>query len=310
MAPMPKGDSYTVREIYAAYARAAERWDSQGIDVSLAGNECSRFAWYAFRWAVEPAEMDGRQLRRIETGKLEEERLANNLKNIGIGIKDRQAPIQFVSGHVRGKIDGRATAVPEAPKTEHLLKTKAVNAKMFAKLNRHKLRNARIEHFAECQLGMHALGLTRCLYVAVNTDDDALYTERLDYDIHYASSLVARLSRIIGMDRPPPGLCSGPSDFRVTMCKFRGPCMEGALMRTTCRSCVHSIASLDGNAAWACSRYERSIPFDEQKQACPAHLHIPETVPGEQIDYDEVSDAVTYRMADGTIWINGGASVD
>jgi hypothetical protein len=40
----------------------------------------------------------------------------------------------------------------------------------------------------------------------------------------------------------------------------------------------------------------------EQRAACNRHLFIPDLVPGEVID--ACDDVVTYRMADGSTWVN------
>lgn len=305
---LPRRTPTTVQNIYEAYAAASEAWDSAGLDVAIAGEDCEKSLWYSLRWASEATGRTGQDLRRQESTAAQRQRLVDDLARIGIAIASRQAGVELADGHVRGKIAGRARGVPEAPKTEHLLEVKAVTAKVYNKLQRHKVKVARPTHFAACQLFMHALGLTRCLYVAVNTDDDSLYSERLDYDVYFASSLAARLKRIINMDRPPMGVCSGTTDFRATMCKHRSTCMRGELMRLTCRSCVHAVAGQLG--VWTCERHERELTLDEQKQACPSHLFIPETVAGEQIDYLAETETVVYKMADGTIWKNGAATVD
>jgi hypothetical protein len=35
------------------------------------------------------------------------------------------------------------------------------------------------------------------------------------------------------------------------------------------------------------------------------HLFLPALVPGEQIDADPEAETVTYRLSDGTTWIDG-----
>ncbi len=307
MAPMPpRGQSHTVSGIYKAYESDAESWDNPSLAASDGALECPKAIWMLFRWAVEPEQKSGKSLRRFETAAREEERIINDLARSGVTIKTRKEKIQMIGGHVRGTVDARAIGVVEAPKTEHILEVHAVNHKKFARLLLHKLRTSTPDHYALAQVYMHALGISRCLYVAVNTDDDSLYSERIDYDLFFASSLVSKLSRIIKADAPPAGICSGPGDFRSAYCKVRGPCMESAPVRTTCRSCVNAVPGMDGNAVWACERHERELSVIEQEQGCPSHRLIPELVDGEQFDYDAEKDLVYYRMKDGTIWINGG----
>lgn len=306
MVPLPKSDANTVRKIYKAYADRAEDWESMGIPIGEAGAECPRATWYAFRWASQPAFIPGRMRRRFETGKREEDRIIADLQLIGVSVKGRQEKVQALGGHVRGKIDGRIMNLPEAPKTEHLLEAKAVNLKTMRALHNHGVKKTKPEHYAQCQLAMHILGLSRAAYVVACTDDDGLYLERLEYDVFYASSLMATLSRIIQSERPPAGICKDANDHRGLFCKHKAPCFGGELMRETCRSCAHSAPVMDVNADWACTRFQRALSLDDQKQGCPAHLNIPETVPGEQVDCDPAAGTITYKI-DGVTWVDGPA---
>ena len=52
------------------------------------------------------------------------------------------------------------------------------------------------------------------------------------------------------------------------------------------------------------SRARRSA--SRKGKDCPAHLFLPALVPGEQIDSDPEAETVTYRLRDGTNWIDGG----
>jgi hypothetical protein len=54
------------------------------------------------------------------------------------------------------------------------------------------VKEAKPAHYVQCQLGMHALGLTRALYLVVNKDDETLYQERLEYDAAYCAKMLAR----------------------------------------------------------------------------------------------------------------------
>lgn len=305
MVKIEKGESNTIRQIYKAYEADAEHWDSAGIPVGIAGEECDRSLWYSLRWAMIPEPKGGRILRRFETGSREEARLISDLQRIGVSVTNRQQKIKLAGGHLRGKIDGRLTLLPEAPKTEHVLECKAVNLKAMRALRLHGAKKSQPKHFAQCQLAMHALGLTRAFYFVECTDDDSLFSERIEYDLHYSSYLVSRISRIVTDKRPPGRACKDENDFRARYCDHRAVCFGGELMRETCRSCIHSKPDLDADASWTCGRHSVSLSLDEQKAGCPQHRFIPETVPGIQIDVDRDTEIITYDMGDGIIWKNG-----
>lgn len=305
MAPLPKPESSTVRAIYAAYEAAAEYWDSLGISVGYANQECDRALWYALHWATPLEKFTGKQLRLFEAGNLEELRLVADLQKIGVEVYGEQDRIRLAGGHIRGKRDGAAMGIPEAPKTEHLLEFKSSNAKGMKEIVKHGCQKAKPLHYGQCQLGMHFFSLTRCLYLVACKDDDTLYAERIEYDPEFCLRLIARIERIIAMQEPPSRISEDPEFFGCMFCDHKAVCHEGAWPRATCRSCLHSTPEMDGDAHWSCARFAKPLSFDEQKVGCPAHLFIPAMVPGELIDSDEEAETVTYRLGNGEIWVDG-----
>lgn len=309
MAPIPRPQSSTVSAIYQAYEDAAQSWDSLGISVGEAGTECQRALWYAFRWCTPLEKHSGRQLRLFDTGNREEVRLVEDLERIGVDVYGQQDKIRLLQGHVRGKCDGKAMGVPEAPRTEHLCEFKSSNAKGMKELQKKKCKDAKPLHFAQCQLGMHEFGLTRCLYLVASKDDDTLYAERIEYDLEWTLRLLARLERIINAPEPPARISEDPDFFGCRFCKHKPVCHEGAWPRVNCRTCLFSTPEMSGDGHWSCGRFSKPISFDEQKEGCPTMLFIPALVPGDQIDCDEAEETVTYRLRrTGETWIDGATN--
>lgn len=308
MAPLPALTSATVRAIYAAYEADNESWDSLGISVGELGTECDRALFYSFRWATPVERVEGRIVRIFRRGDLEEQRLIEDLERIGVEVFGFQDKIRLVSGHVRGKIDGRATGIPEAPITEHLCEFKSSNAKNFALLLRDKVRVAEPKHYVQCQLGMHALGLTRALYLNTNKDTEEIHAERLEYDFEFCSRLLARAERLIRLEAPPSRISENPDFFGCRFCKHKAVCHQSVFPRVTCRSCLHSSPEFGGSGHWSCARFSKPLGFDEQKEACPAHLFFPSMVPGVQVDSNPDEETVTYKMVDGSSWTDGQVS--
>lgn len=308
MAPIPKPTSSTVAAIYRAYEATNEHYDSLGISVGVAATECDRSLWYIFRWCSKPEEITGQKVSIFRTGDMWETRLVADLEAIGCEVTGQQDRIRLISGHVRGKADGRAIGLPEAPRTEHLCEFKSSNSKNFKLIVKDKCKKAKPLHYAQCQLGMHAFGLTRALYLVVDKDTDERYAERIEYDLEYCVRLLARLERIIAADEPPSRICNKRDDFRGLFCRQAEVCWGEEWPRVTCRSCLHSSPELGGDAHWSCSRWAKPIGIEEQKASCPAHLHIPALVPGDQLDVDEELEQVTYRLTDGTIYVDGATN--
>ncbi len=307
MAPIPRPKSSTVQAIYDWYKAANDNYDSLGISVGELGNDCDRALWYGFRWTSPPEDLDGRKIRLFRHGDIIEDRLVEDLRNIGIEVTGQQNRIRLVGNHVRGKIDGRGTGIKEAPKTEHLIEFKSSNRKNFLPLVKNGVQKEKPLHYVQLQLGMHMFGLTRGLYLVDCKDDDELYAERVEYDVEFCARTLARAERIILAEEPPAKISDDPEFFKCRFCKHQSACHAKAFARVTCRSCLHSTPEMNGDGHWSCARFNKPLGLDEQRAACPAHLFIPGLVPGEQTDIDEQAETVTYRLHDGRTWVDGAA---
>lgn len=309
MAPIPRPVSHTAEAIYAAYVEDNNSFESIGIPAGSIGNPCQRAIWYDFRYASGPEEITGRKIRIFRRGDIEETRIVEDLERIGVEVSERQTRVRAVGGHIRGKIDGQAFGVIEAPKTMHLLECKSSNAKGFVKLVKDGVQKAKPDHYATMQFYMLQRGLDRALYCCVNKDDETYHIERVKLDTEYAIRLVARAERIIKSDEPPAKLHEDPKAkmaFECGWCRHREICHEGAWPRVNCRTCLRSTPEMNGDASWSCSRWNKPLGIDEQKTGCPTHLFLPGLIAGEQVDASDEEEWVEYKLKDGRIWRDGG----
>ena len=308
MAPLPRPRASTVRAIYAAYEAANRQYDSLGISVGEIGNECDRALYYSLRWASQPETMEGRKLSIFRTGDRWEEVLVDDLERIGVTVWGQQDRIRLAHGFIRGKCDGKAVGVPEAPKTEHLCEFKSSNDAGFKDITRQGCKAAKPIHYGQVQIGMHAFGLSRALYLVVNKNDDSRYAERIEYDAEYCLRQIARCERIIFNDQPPARISENALFFGCRFCKHHGVCHEGVWPRASCRTCLHATPERGGDCHWSCARWSKPLSIDEQKAGCGAHLFLPPLVPGEQVGVDEEAETVTYRLANGELWVDGATN--
>ena len=306
MAPIPRPTtSATVEAIYRAYEESNSHYDSLGISVGEIGTECDRALFYSLRWASQPEELTGQKISIFRTGDMWEERLVADLRSIGCEVWGQQDRIRLVHGFVRGKCDGKAIGVPEAPCTEHLCEFKSSNDKNFKEIVAKKCKDAKPLHYAQCQIGMHMFGLSRCLYLVVNKDNDKRHSERIHYDVDYCLRTLARAERIIFSDTPPSRLSEDPEFFKCRFCKHHAVCHGREMPRVSCRSCIHVQPERGGDCQWSCARWSKPLSLDEQRESCPAHLFNPGLVPGRQVDCDPERETITYELADGTLWTDG-----
>jgi len=304
---IPLPTSATVEAIYRAYEAANENWDSWGLSVGELGNECDRMLWYGLHWASPAEDVDGRKVSIFRTGDRWESVLVEDLEQVGIRVYDQQARIRLVGNHVRGKCDGKAMGVLEAPRTEHLLEFKSSNEANFNAIKKKGVKAAKPAHYAQCQLGMHAFGLTRALYLIVNKNTDERHVERIHYDFEYCVRLLARAERIIVSGSPPPRITDKPDAFVCKFCRHQPLCHqpEETWARVNCRTCIFSEPTMEGDAVWTCARFNKPLSIDEQRAGCGAHLWNPGLVPGEQTDSSEEEEWIQYKLAFGEVFVDG-----
>lgn len=306
MAPLPATPpSPTLLAILKAYE--AEQGDGfrAHLGASLIGKSCERALWFDFRW-VTKAFFEGRMLRLFETGQLEEARLVRNLRATGATVLDldpdtgRQFRVSAVDGHFGGSLDAIAIGILEAEKTWHVVEFKTHSAKSFSELQAKGVQRAKPQHYAQMQIYMHLIGMTRAIYLAVAKDTDALYVERIAADRDEAERLLAKAKRIISAPRPLAKISEDASFFECRMCSHRNVCHTGNLAAVNCRTCLHSTPIENG---WHCARHDQALDFDAQRRACPNHLYVPDLVKGTITSVEQ--DRIVYRLDDGTIFTDG-----
>lgn len=321
MPEIPAAIPHTVEAIYAALTPMSRGGDSRGVPMSDVANDCERSVWYKLRWAALPEKIDGQKESIFETGRRWEDRLLDDLVRAGIIVEridpatGKQFTVELASGWLRGKLDGRALEIPEAPKTLHVVECKSHKEKSYKELVKHAppngdgLKKSKPDHYAQCQSYMHAQGLTRCLYLAVNKNTDERYAERVEYDAAYALQLEAKVGRVVRSDRAPSRLHDDPkskASFACGWCPALALCHERAWARINCRTCLH--AALEDGANVRCTRSGEIRTYQEQQVGCPSHRWLPDLVPGEQIDVQ--GENIVYRLEDGRDWADEEGKVE
>lgn len=316
MTELSKPYPHTVEAIYSVIKkRSREGGDSVGVNMSQAASECGRQIWYKLRWACAPEVIDAQRQRRFETGGIEETRLLDDLEAAGVNvqrydIEGEQFKAILADGWLRGKIDAFAIGVPENPNALLVVECKSHNDNNFKKLLKHAPPNgdglieSKFDHYVQCQLYMHARAVSRALYLAVNKNDDAIYSERVKYDHAFATMIEGRIKHIVASDSAPARAYGDPNSKSAFICKWcpaRPQCHEKAFARSNCRTCLH--ASFEDGAVVRCTFYDKVLAYKEQQEGCDKHLYLPDLVPGEQVDAGDRW--VNYSMPDGSEWIDG-----
>jgi hypothetical protein len=338
--------SPTLQALWAHYESQPERPGNR-IGVSWLGKECPRALWYSYRWAARE-KFSGRMRRLFQTGHLEELRVYADLLCIGLTVAPgpgfqlslppdqrthehaRRALQAFVdaggpqfalehpSGHIGGYADGACLGVLEAPETWHMLEIKTHSAKSFADLSARGVQLAKPQHYVQVQAGMRMLGLERCLYIAVNKDNDDIHMERIRLERAFADLVIQRGVDAAFSPEPPERITSAKPDAPpCKWCPFAAFCfnvMEAA-PAVSCRSCAWAVPEdakgqlHDENGKpiswWSCRKHHKPLEIADQVAACDSHLYIPGMLPGHQL-LEATEDHVEYACtSQGAVWRNG-----
>ena len=287
----------TIDAIYKHYETSNGDWRRDHLGASLIGTECERSLWYTFRWASNP-NFDGRMLRLFKTGYIEESRVVNDLRSIGIELYDRdpstgkQIHYSDFGGHFAGSLDAIGIKFPEAPATWHVVELKSSNTKSFQQMRLKGVEITKPSHYFQMQCYMHWSKLERAMYIMVCKETDAIYQERVYYNKEVAERLISKARRIIFSENPSFKISNDMESFGCRYCPHKNVCSGKELPEINCRTCA--MATPEENGTWTCGRTENVICSSIQRAGCIGHIFIPSLVPLELINADPEAGTVTY----------------
>ncbi len=297
MAQLPIQHQPTVDKIYKYYVDKNIEWRRPHLGASQIGEDCLRKLWFSFRHCSSP-NFIGRMHRLFSTGKIEEERIINDLRNIGVCVYDRDPyggkQISYKEEgcpHYSGSVDGIAQGFEES-KAWHVLEIKSSSSKLFAQIKKHGCEKSKPLHYSQIQAYCRWAGLDRAFYFVVNKDTDEIYSERIYYDKDFAENLANKAKRVVYSDTPLERLGDSESSFCCKFCDHIDICWGHALPIVSCRTCAFSTPEVDGT--WTCKK-EKVLSEFEQKMGCEKHIFIPELVPLELIGADPEAGTIEYE---------------
>lgn len=284
----------TINRIYKSYEDNEEPRFGVRLGASQIGSECSKMLWLSFRWTV-PSKFEmptnskktaGQMLKLFERGQDEEARFIRDLERVGIEVQSfeedgSQIRTDLLAGHFGGNVDGIGKGFLEAPKSNHVIEYKTHNDKSFQHLKKNGVQVSKPTHYAQMQIYMLGLGISRAFYFAVNKNDDELYQERIEFDEIYASSLLKRAEDIIFSMAPVAGVSDRPEYYMCKMCRYTKVCHKKEKPIRNCRTCAHSTPLKNGG--WKCEEFDKSLTKEMQEAGCVEHRFIPSLI-GTPID--------------------------
>lgn len=180
-----------INDIYNHYIMDSSKADKRDhLGASALGEKCKRHVYYEFRW-YDLGIKEGRILRLFDTGKREENRVIEDLRNVGFVISMTadngvQITCRDDSGHIGGSVDGIIHHIPEkyGIKLDNncILEIKTHSEKNFRKLKEAGIQKNFPKHYTQVQVYMGMMEIPNSLYVGVNKNTDELYFELIPYN--------------------------------------------------------------------------------------------------------------------------------
>lgn len=274
------------QQIYHAIAEERRRNPERQrgyLGASGIGGACRRSLWYSFRWFSPQEEHDGKLLRLFRRGHHEEPYVIADLRLAGYDVREGheredgsfdQFSVEAIDGHLRGHLDGIVSGGDFGDEWL-VLEIKTHKSTKFDEVRTHGVEAKQPSHYAQMQVYMGLTHLLRALYVAVNKDDDNIYTEVVEFNEEKFGELLKKAEQIIDAGSPPlrmQGAKRGkhggePKEaWACGLCNHKQVCLHGARPNRTCRSCEHAAVADEGR--WYCTKHERVLSVDEQLAAC------------------------------------------
>lgn len=249
------------------------------LGASLIGRPCKRELWLSWRWSFAKT-FKARIIRLFNRGHLEEARFMSLLEMIGVQFhlteSGEQERISDHGGHYGSALDGVLWGVPDVPQEWILGEFKTYGTKPFTELVVKGVRAYKPEHWDQMQSCMGRRGIHKCLYMAVNKNDDDIYTEIVHYDPTGEAAIRVKAADIITRRDPPARLSEDPSFLQCTMCDAQQRCHfpQEAPVPRNCRTCRHSVADIP-SGTWGCELHNIVLDKDKQLVGCANHTPIP-----------------------------------
>lgn len=190
-----------------------------------------RQLYYEYNVPEKATPFPGRVLRRFRLGHMHELETDEWLINAGfklqalghdgqqMGFMDGDAPI---GGHCDGVIHGGPVALPYPVLFEH----KIMKSSSWNKFVKERVEKSHPVYYAQCVIYMEKVGLTHCLFTALNSDTSELHFELFPNNAGMARSLLERGRKIVTAqsEHDMPRVAAVETDFRCRFCSFKDHC--------------------------------------------------------------------------------------
>ena len=274
------------------------------LGMSGIGDGDERKTWLNHRWCL-PSPFKGRMLRLFDLGNHIEDQLVHFIKKTkvfdisAVDSNGGQYRASYLGGHFAGSCDGFVKRVIDSDPDEVVLfEAKSCNDKRFrelVKLGDYQGWSQAYQWQLHCYMG--CFNLKKAMAVVMNKNNSEIYSEIIDFNPSIWEQAQEKAKRIISSDKPPSGLSSTDWRLKNETPQYRESYLGNRLPPSVnCRNCHSCKPDMESdNAAWHCSRFNKDLALDEQKQGCRDHLWNHNLVKAELLEEECTEDVMAYR---------------
>ena len=274
------------------------------LGMSGIGDGDERKTWLNHRWCL-PSPFKGRMLRLFDLGNHIEDQLVHFIKKTkvfdisAVDSNGGQYRASYLGGHFAGSCDGFVKRVIDSDPDEVVLfEAKSCNDKRFrelVKLGDYQGWSQAYQWQLHCYMG--CFNLKKAMAVVMNKNNSEIYSEIIDFNPSIWEQAQEKAKRIISSDKPPSGLSSTDWRLKNETPQYRESYLGNRLPPSVnCRNCHSCKPDMESdNAAWHCSRFNKDLTLDEQKQGCRDHLWNHNLVKAELLEEECTEDVMAYR---------------
>ena len=274
------------------------------LGMSGIGDGDERKTWLNHRWCL-PSPFKGRMLRLFDLGNHIEDQLVHFISKTkvfdisAVDANGDQYRASYLGGHFAGSCDGFVKRVIDSDPDEVVLfEAKSCNDKRFrelVKLGDYQGWSQAYQWQLHCYMG--CFNLKKAMAVVMNKNNSEIYSEIIDFNPSIWEQAQEKAKRIISSDKPPSGLSSTDWRLKNETPQYRESYLGNRLPPSVnCRNCHSCKPDMESdNAAWHCSRFNKDLTLDEQKQGCRDHLWNHNLVKAELLEEECTEDVMAYR---------------
>lgn len=182
----------------------------------------------------------------------------------------KQYSFSAIKRHMNGNLDGYARHPVYSLGLWYLTEYKEYNTKRFSALTRKSVKEIDYDYYVQIVLYMQAHDLPRCVFVAINKNDDDVHIEIIERDDATANAYMATANSIVYSKVRPARFAESAAHHVCKMCDYLDICHHGVKVEINCRSCLNCIPEDDGR--FYCQKWQALIPNKQAILAgCPEH---------------------------------------